>query len=123
MVSGLGDRGYEERLRELKIPTLEARRAELDMVEMYKIMSGASDVDPTTWFPPAAAAEGGRVTRTAADPRNVRIPAARLDIRKHSFSVRVCDKWNNLPSSVKNSKNASEFKRAYGLLDGPDQAY
>ncbi len=40
------------------------------------------------------------VTRQAADPLNVKIPAARLDLRKNFFSVRVCEKWNNLPSDI-----------------------
>ncbi len=49
----------------------------------------------------------------AADPLNVMIPAARLDIRKNFFSVRVCDKWNSLPSEIKNSANVKIFKTSY----------
>ena len=113
MVSGLGDREYEERLQELKIPTLEARRAELDMVEMYKIMSGASDVDPAIWFKLAStAAAAGPVTRQAADPLNIKQQPARLELRRNFFIVRVCEAWNSLPSEVKRSKNVGQFKSA-----------
>jgi hypothetical protein len=41
------------------------------------------------------------------------IPAARLDIRKNFFSVRVCDKWNSLTSEIKNSVNVKIFKTSY----------
>ena len=113
MISGMGQLDYEERLQALGMTTLERRREELDAVEMYKIMTMKSDVDQSTWFTKAVAAEGGRTTRLAADPLNVRVPSARLELRRNFFSVRICDKWNNLPSEVKNSKNVHQFKRAY----------
>ena len=42
------------------MPTLKARREETDMVEVFKIMSGISDVDPQAWFTMNMPAEGGR---------------------------------------------------------------
>ncbi len=102
MISGMGDRDYNERLKELKMDTLEERRRETDMVETFKIMKGLS-VDPAIWFAPAGQPGNERVTRLTTDPLNVRIPAARLDLRKNFFSVRVCDGWNALPTVVKNS--------------------
>ena len=83
------------------------------MVETFKIVTGRTDVDPSIWFTKVATAENGRCTRLAADPLNLRVPAARLEVRKHFFSVRVCEKWNTLPSEVKNAKNVSHFKQAY----------
>jgi len=124
MVSGLGDKNYHERLSELGMTTLQARREETDMVEVFKILTGISDVDPQTWFTMNAPAEGGRVTRLAADPLNVKLAPARLELRKNFFSVRTCEKWNNLPSAVKSSKNVKQFKMAYKrhLKSPPDQA-
>jgi len=115
MVSGLGQKSYTERLVELKMDTLEARREELVMTEMYKIMCGVSDVDAGTWFKPHLAAENARATRLAADPLTVRVPAARLDLRKNFFSVKASDKWNKLPLDVRTSKNVHQFKNAYRL--------
>jgi hypothetical protein len=92
MVSGLKSKDYLERLEELKMPTLSQRRDEIDMAEMYKIMTG------NTWF--ERVKRDGVLTRRAADPLNVKIPAARLDLKKNFFSVRVCKKWNNLPSEI-----------------------
>jgi hypothetical protein len=111
MVSGLKSHDYNDRLRELEMSTLSQRRDELDMTEMFKIMTKKSAVDHNIWFEKAS--RDGVMTRQAADPLNVMIPAARLDIRKNFFSVRVCDKWNSLPSEVKNSANVKIFKTSY----------
>jgi hypothetical protein len=110
MVSGLKSQDYNERLKELEMPTLSQRREELDMTEMF-IMTKKSAVDPNIWFEKAS--RDGVLTRQAADPLNVKIPAARLDLRKNFFSVRVCDKWNSLPSEIKNSENIKIFKTSY----------
>jgi len=118
MVSGLGGKSYEERLSELAMPSLKARREEIDMVETYKILTKKSNVSENTWFTRNVAADGGRETRMAADPHSLRLPPARLEIRRNFFSYRVIEKWNNLPSEVKNSKNARQFKLAYrGLMN------
>ena len=113
MVSGLKGDTYAAKLTELGMTTLKARREETDMVEVFKILSGISDVDPQTWFTMNMPAEGGRTTRQAADPLSLKLAPARLEIRRNFFSVRVCEKWNNLPSSVKQCKNARSFKLAY----------
>ena len=112
MVSGLGQRNYYERLTELNMTTLEERRVELDMVEVYKIMTGGH-TNPDTWFTGNNTREGARVTRQTADPFSIRVPAAKLELRKHFFSARVVEKWNNLPLQVKQCKSAKMFKMAY----------
>ena len=118
MVFGLGQQNYEERLKSLGLTTLKERRIETDMVETFKILTGVSKVDQNIWFTPHTAAEGGRVTRQAANPLSLRPPAARLEIRRTFFSVRVCELWNNLPIEVKNSKNVQQFKMAYRKYRG-----
>ncbi len=90
MVSGLKSTEYLERLDELKMPTLQQQREEIDVTEMYKIMSGKSAVEPSIWFEKVNS-DGVR-TRQAADPLNVKIPAARLELRKNFFSACVCEK-------------------------------
>ena len=41
---------YEERLRQLKIPTLKYRRIRGDMIELYKIFAGKYDNNTTEWI-------------------------------------------------------------------------
>ena len=113
MVSGMGQLTYEQRLKELGMTTLEERREECDMVETFKIMSGISRVNSSIWFRHAAEAEGGRHTRLTADPLNIRAPVAMLELRQNFFSQRVCEKWNALPSDIKNSSNVKSFKNEY----------
>ena len=50
MVSGLRGTNYEERLAELNLQSLEARRKMLDMVETYKITNGHTKLDRHNWF-------------------------------------------------------------------------
>jgi hypothetical protein len=121
MVSGLKSTEYLERLEELKMPTLQQQREEIDMTEMYKIMTGKSAVEPNIWF--ERVNRNGVLTRQA-DPLNVKISAARLELRKNFFSAHVCEKWNNLPSEIKNSVNARSFKAIYRKHTGsnPSQA-
>jgi hypothetical protein len=52
------------------------------------------------------------VTRSAADPLNLRQQAARLEIRRN-FSNRVIEGWNEVPSEIKNAITVHSFKRAY----------
>ncbi len=47
--------------------------------------------------------------RAAADPLNLRIPASRLEVRKHFFSQRVPEDWNKIPPVVKNAETAKAF--------------
>ncbi len=48
-------------------------------------------MDPDVWFEKVN--RDCVVTRQAADPPNVKIPAARLDLRKKFFGVTVCEKF------------------------------
>jgi hypothetical protein len=79
---------------------------DMDMVEMYKIVTGKSAVDANTWFERVNAE--GVMTGQAADPLNVKIPVARLEVRKNFFSVRVCKKWNSIPSEIKKTAEMLE---------------
>jgi ribonuclease P/MRP protein subunit RPP40 len=82
MIAGLKSRDYNERLKELGLTTMEERRHQLDMVQVYKIVNGAGGVNSEQWF---KMAENARETRKM-DPMNIRIQAARLEIRRNFFS-------------------------------------
>ena len=93
--------------------TLEERRHQMDMAQMFKIIKGHDDVDRSEWFDMAATAP--RATRAAADPLNVRLNHGRLDIRKNFFSVRVTEAWNRVPNEIKMQKTVSGFKKNYAV--------
>ena len=110
-VSGLRGATYEEKLRELEMETLEERRHQLDMQQTFKILKGIDRVDKGTWF--ESVADGGRLTRMTADPDNLKIPAARLDVRRNFFSQRVPEQWNKIPPALKQAKTAAAFRIGY----------
>ncbi len=68
-------------------------------------------MDSETWFQKVDTSV--RMTRSAADPLNLKPQAARLEIRRHFFSNRVVEGWNLIPSELKNVRTVLFFKRAY----------
>jgi hypothetical protein len=50
--------------------------------------------------------QAGWATSSTDDPLNVRPNAARLEVRRNFFSSRVTEKWNKIPSHVKNVKTS-----------------
>ena len=111
MGSGLRATGYEDRLKELGMVTLEERRHQADMLHMYKMITGKDTTDPSTWF--RMAANGPRQTRNAAAPMNVQANHGRLELRRNFFSVRVTDAWNRVPAGIKMLKTVDGFKNGY----------
>jgi ribonucleases P/MRP protein subunit RPP40 len=87
MVSGLQGRTYEDRLRELGLTTLEERRHQFDMAQMYKICTEKDGLRREDWFEPPTAAAAR--TRQHADPLNVRPLHGRLEIQRNFFTVRA----------------------------------
>ena len=90
-----------DRLLERGMTTLEERRHQADMTMMFKVLKGVEDVDMADWF--TVASDAQRLTRTAADPMNVRVKHGRLEIRKKFFTVRVTSERNKVPGQIKNS--------------------
>jgi ribonucleases P/MRP protein subunit RPP40 len=106
---------YEEKLSHLGMQSLEQRRAEADMVLVYKVLNKKCTINGDHWFEIENVGSGPR-TRAADTGIRIRPPFARTDRRKNFFTVRVCDKWNNLPAEVKSAKNIAKFKCAYRLF-------
>ena len=115
MVSGLVGKTYLEKLAEVSIPSLEARRRRGDMLEVWKIMHGKDDVVASTWFT-FVKDRHERITRKSEDPLNILKPRTNLEIRQNFFSVRVVEQWNSLPKYLKNAITADKFKEKYDRL-------
>ena len=115
MVSGLKGNTYQERLKELNMPTLEARRLQFDLTQVYKIIHKKDNVDAATWFDLVGQAPA-RTTRQTSDELNIKKPLANTEIRRHSFGHRVVDHWNSLPSDVKRAKTVPIFKTQIAKL-------
>ena len=115
MVSGLRSSTYEDRLKELGLLSLEDRRVQLDLTQTFKIIHGYDNVKYQTWFE-LVGANPGRLTRGTSDPINIVRKNPRNEIRRNFFSNRVIDRWNALPSDLKNSCSVASFKKKLGDL-------
>jgi hypothetical protein len=109
MVSGLESRMYEDRCEELGIQTLADRRRDQDLAQVFRFRNEIGGLNADQLFEKIPVREGP-VTRLAGSGNNLKVPAARLEIRKNSFAVRSVSKWNELPDLVKNSRSISQFK-------------
>jgi hypothetical protein len=110
MVSGLQGDTYEAKLKDLGLLSLEDRRTKYDLVQTFKIIRGFDDVKSDTWFS-LVGENPARLTRHSNDPLNINTRHPRCEIRKNFFSNRVIDKWNYLPSDLKNSVTVTSFKK------------
>ena len=120
LVPGLEDLSYEERLRELKLPTLAYRRLRGDLIEVFKIMSGKCD---------SVVCEGLIVRRegerSSGHPLKIFKERPRQDMRKNGFPHRVVDIWNKRRmGSVVGAATVKEFERRLDLvMAGQDIIY
>jgi hypothetical protein len=113
MVSGLTSQRYEEKLTEIGLTTLEERRHQTDMLQVFKVLKKVDKVRSEQWFEMAAGGEWA--TRAAADPLNLRIPAPRLEIRRNFFTQRVPAQWNRIPSTLKCAATVNAFRSGYKM--------
>jgi hypothetical protein len=111
MISGLKSTTYEEKLKELGITTLEERRHQSDMVQTFKILHGYDRVNCDKLF--VRADQTNLTTRSATGPLNLRQQAARLEVRRNFFSIRVVEEWNKIPSTIKMASSVTSFKNRY----------
>ena len=80
------------------------------MIQVYKVLTGKDRVSPQTWFQICEELDDRRGTRARAGMCNVERLEGRLEVRKNFWSVRVADKWNQLPDLVKTANTLDSFK-------------
>ena len=114
MVRGLRGSTYEAKLKEVGLTTLADRRLRGDMVQVWKYIHKESIMDPQTLtLVGTDQLQHNQNTRHTTKPLNIIQPYAKLDIRKHFFTVRVAKPWNNLPAEVQSAKDITTFKTDY----------
>jgi hypothetical protein len=103
MVPELKGLDYEDRLRRLKLPSLQYRRARGDMIEAYKHLQGHYTTNQSL-----LELHGPSTTRG----HNLKLKKkyARTSLRRHFFSNRIVDLWNSLPSNTVNAPSINSFK-------------
>ena len=111
MISGLKGENYEEKCKERRLDTPKKRRERQDLLELFKMLNEAGELDPPTLFKlKKQQARLGVATRSTGDPHKLVKPRTRLKTRTNYFTVSVVEKWNNLPVELKSVKNFQQFK-------------
>ena len=127
MISDKKGDTYEERLESVGLTSLVERRERGDMVEVFKSLNGFNRVDRDQWFK-FRKHEESRATRSTVSVINgeenkredvLFKESVKLDSRKHFFTVRVTDKWNELPDEIKQQKSVNSFKNRYDSWKRP----
>ena len=107
-INGLSNIPYEERLRRIKLPSLEFRQLRGDMLQVYKIAHNFYDPQSTS-----------SIFNFSNDTRlrghNFKIIKQRVNKSKFAnfFTNRVINSWNSLPHNVVNAKTINEFKNLF----------
>jgi hypothetical protein len=99
------DKPYEERLKDLNLPTLVYRRKRGDMIEVFKILRGIENIDSDLLFTRAS------YSATRGHEYKLFKKDVKLRMRHHCFSQRVVNEWNNLPRAVVSAKSVNDFKK------------
>ena len=94
---------YPERLRRLKLPSLEHRRNRGDMIDAYKYVHGLYDCSkPNLNF--------SEVTRTRGHSLKLIKSRCTRRVRSNFFTERVVRLWNSLPQETVTAPSLNSFK-------------
>ena len=104
LIPEIRHKGYQRRLNDLGLFTLEKRRLRGQLIETFKILKGFDKVDHNLFF-----------TLNENPTRNhgwkVIPPRYHTAAYGNIMTVRICNVWNRLPEVVVNSNSVESFKR------------
>ena len=105
MTSGLAGETYEDRLIEIGLTSLEARRLRCDLIQTLKILHGYDNVDESSWF--------SRTCDTANILTRQSHCSFNLNVKQFNSNVRVINPCDSFPDYVKEFKTLNIFKNSY----------
>lgn len=108
MIPELKGLSYSDRLKALKLWTLEERRIRADLIEVYKMLNGLSDVSFRSMFTLDLS------KRTRGHSYKLIKSRFNTDLRQHFFSDRVIKFWNSLEDSTVSAPSLNCFKQRLG---------
>jgi len=90
MIPGLKKMVYNERLKTLKLWSLDDKRKRGDLIEVYKMSRGLSSVDFSKFFTLE------KSLRTRGHSWKLKKVRFSTDLRRHFFGERIITWWNSL---------------------------
>ena len=95
---------YGERLKILKLPSLQYRRRRGDIILMHQLTHGRLDIQREQFFQnPATATTRGHSLKVGK-------PQAQSRVRRNHWCIRVVNDWNSLPESVVSAETTNMLK-------------
>ena len=116
IVRVIRDKEYEDRLAFLELPKLEDRRKRGDMILTYRLIHGEEGIGYEKFFELSTGVYNLRGDHSLKIKRPF-IPGGSLEPRRHFFSQRVIQNWNNLTEKEVSAKNTSKFKEFYDQVE------
>ena len=107
MITGISKLPYYMRLRKCGLLSLQDRRKRADMLEVFKIINGFTDIDTKRIFKLIHTPCPGRHNKSIVRHHS------RLDASHKFFSQRVIKLRNTLPSDCVNALTVNNFKTKY----------
>ena len=102
MIPQLRHLTYDERLKVLKMDTLEKRRLRRDIIEMYKILNNLVDFNFDNHFQ-------SNVNSSNRSAGKLKKKSNTNNISKHRFCSRIVGAWNALPNTITDIKSLEGF--------------
>ena len=106
MVPELEELSYEERLKEIKLPTLEQRRERGDLMTIFKLITKMEETDNERLL--TRKQREGRYTR--GHTKQLGKGRCLNNIKKYSFPHRNVEVWNGLNEEVISAHNVHQLK-------------
>jgi ribonucleases P/MRP protein subunit RPP40 len=108
MIKEIKNLSYEERLVKTNLTTLDDRRTRGDLIEVFKMIKGISNVDYREFLTLVVS------SKTRGHKFKLEKNRSKRNIRKYFFSQRVVNEWNRLPKSVvEEAESVNSFKNRY----------
>ena len=108
---GFSDMSYAARLTNLNLQSLEHRRLINDLVMCFKIIHGLVDIDLNDFFTIS------NNTTLRGHSFKLVVPIARNNVRKHFFSCRIVNVWNDLPANIVSARSLMTFRKHLHIID------
>ena len=110
----MSNHDYKERLALLDAETLELRRLKIDLVPVYAILFGRTDIDLNDYF----AFKKDGATRSSSGHNYCLVESnGRVDALCSYFAVRTIKPWNSLPEATIKFNSLASFKRTLNSVD------
>ena len=114
MVPEISTLPYEERLKEMNLPTLEDRRERGDLIMLFKMINGIEKLDRENLFV-REQREGLR-----GHCKRLRKETCLRDKKKYSFPHRTIDLWNGLEKEVVEAVSVHKMKERFDKIRNGD---